>query len=257
MASPTLRIAVLVCDIPIKAVVDNHGDYATQFANLFQSASTHYNSHTKSAIQIETVPFDVTNMQYPERPDDFGAYVLTGSKFSAYDQDPWILRLIDFVKELDKRKDVKVVGVCFGHQIIAQALGGEVTKNPHGWEVGWTEVQLGENGKQVLKTSRGAIRIQSMHQDYVKRIPPSFEVYASTTLCPVQGLIQPNKYLTIQAHPEFNGGVVTEIIKARKIIGVWPEETADKYLSTVNEPLDGVWFGAKIIGFFVGNMPDE
>ncbi|KAJ3036099.1 hypothetical protein HDV00_003075 [Rhizophlyctis rosea] len=78
MSSTTLRIAVLVCDLPIQAVCDNYGDYATQFNNLFLKAGELY-STTYKPITVETIPFDVTKQQYPADPEEFKYYVMTGS----------------------------------------------------------------------------------------------------------------------------------------------------------------------------------
>jgi GMP synthase-like glutamine amidotransferase len=84
---------------------------------------------------LEFVVYDVEGGQYPADVDEVDAYLITGSKSSVYEDKPWIHRLIEFVQELHRR-DKKLVGICFGHQLVAQALGGRTGKSPKGWGVG-------------------------------------------------------------------------------------------------------------------------
>jgi GMP synthase-like glutamine amidotransferase len=107
------KIALLVCDIPIPAVVEKHGDYFQLFTKCFN---------------LPMDPFHVFNSEFPAADDSYSVYIITGSKFSAYENHPWIERLKQFVKNTR----AKVIGICFGHQIIAEAMGGKIEKNPLG-----------------------------------------------------------------------------------------------------------------------------
>jgi GMP synthase-like glutamine amidotransferase len=82
--------------------------------------------------------------------EDVDALLLTGSRHTAFDNDPWILKLVDFTKRALETGRVKVVGVCFGHQIIGRAVGAGVGKSDKGWEVSVTEVDLTDKGKEVF-----------------------------------------------------------------------------------------------------------
>ena len=135
-----LNLALLVCDTPRKEVVNKYGDYPHLFTQVFNEAIGDRD------VQITWKYFDVVHKQeYPDLQDlaenkTFDGIVITGSVASAYLDDPWILKLVEFVQVMRSepyRSQVHLVGVCFGHQIIARACGGTCIKNPNGWEVSW------------------------------------------------------------------------------------------------------------------------
>ncbi|KAJ3016188.1 hypothetical protein HKX48_004171 [Thoreauomyces humboldtii] len=242
-----LRVALLVCDTPLPIVVETAGDYVVLFGKLFDKANQVY-SATTLPLELEIVAFDVTRLEEPSDIHAFDAYVLTGSKFSAYEQIEWIVRLKTLVQRIDRETKAKVVGICFGHQIVAEALGGKVVKNPAGWEVGWTRIELTKEGVDVLETEKTVL----MHQDHVSIPPTGFKVLSSTVTCPIQMMIKEDRYLTIQGHPEFTANVVREIVKARQASKVFSTEAAEAALAAVDNPVDNVWFGEKFLGFMVG-----
>lgn len=113
----------------------------------------------RCGIAAETIAYDVTAMEYPESVDTLDGLVLTGSKYSAYDTDEWILKLKRFVSTTFSTSNCPIIGICFGHQIIAEALGGKVVLNPVGWEVGWTPISLNARGKEIFKTQKSELVI--------------------------------------------------------------------------------------------------
>ncbi|TPX67851.1 hypothetical protein SpCBS45565_g03424 [Spizellomyces sp. 'palustris'] len=248
-----LYIAFLICDIPLPTIVSQYGDYTQLFTTLLtKAAKTH-----SPPIDLHIESYNVLEGAYPKDPSVFTGYILTGSKFSAYDTLPWISHLKDFIKTVDAHTNAKVIGICFGHQVIAEALGGRVIKNPAGWEIGWTNVNVNDCGAACLNTTKQSMRIQQMHQDHVTVLPPHFETIMSTPECPIQATISGNRYLTIQGHPEFTPGVVKEIVKARKASGVFSEEVASAVLEKVDNPVDDDWFARKMIGFLWGTVGEE
>jgi GMP synthase-like glutamine amidotransferase len=109
----------------------------------------------KTLFEAETLhldAFDVTKGIYPKM-NDYEAFIMTGSKYSAYDTEEWILTLTEFIRQVDQTSK-KVIGICFGHQILANALGGRVEKNGKGWEVGWTAVEVNEDGQRFFKKNQ-------------------------------------------------------------------------------------------------------
>ena len=127
-----MKIGLLECDHVADKFVAISGTYPEMFAALLP--------------EVEFQLYDVCNGEFPQSVDECDAYTSTGSKFSVYDEIDWILQLKDFVFQLYKN-DKKFIGVCFGHQIMAEALGGKVLKSEKGWNVGIHpfEIALKEN----------------------------------------------------------------------------------------------------------------
>ena len=190
------RVAILLCDTPAENIKLSYGDYHKLFVDLLE----------KNDEYLFTA-FDVVNAQaYPVEPSVYDVYILTGSKYSAYEDEDWINRLKTFIRLADKIDSIKMVGVCFGHQIIAEALGGKCEKNPLGWEVGWEQIYITDIGKELLFDHLDkvvdSLAIQEMHQDHVTVVPNGFYVVASTKKSFCQMMIKNGKYWCIQGHPE-------------------------------------------------------
>lgn len=149
-ASP-LRLAILEADAPQPQTAAAYGTYGGLFASLFGAAVERYEQQPLSSA-LHITKHDVVNFPETAYPslDDIDALLITGSRHSAYDGDEWIRRLVDYTRSAIEGGRVKVVGVCFGHQIVALALGGRVARNEKGWEVSVMDVQLNEEGKRVF-----------------------------------------------------------------------------------------------------------
>ena len=145
--------------------------------------------------------FDVRRDQYPKRIGTYDGYLITGSRASVYDDEPWIVRLADFVRELDDA-GAKTIGVCFGHQLIAHALGGAVDRAPNGWGVGvqtWKVV----SDEPWMRPARNALCLLASHQDQVQALPPRGRLLAASEFCPLAAFVVDDHMLGIQGHPEF------------------------------------------------------
>ena len=204
-------IAILICDTPAAHLIETYGDYGTMFKRLLSSH--------------EILCFDVTKGVFPPKHTAFDAYLITGSRYSAYDPEEWIQRLKEFIKELDESRS-KVIGICFGHQIIAEALGGKVNPNELGWEVSVCKVAPNLAGETYLR-QKGDFNIQQMHKDIVSRVPKEFLILAADN----QVMYKPKQYLTFQGHPEFSAGYVSDLIKMRIENGIFDLESGNEYLS--------------------------
>ncbi|MGH9802682.1 MAG: glutamine amidotransferase-related protein, partial [Blastocatellia bacterium] len=154
-----MKIGLLECD-HVRAEL-NHiaGDYRDMFPALF-------NPHVPD---IEFENFDVCNGKFPATVDDCDAYLATGSQSSAYDPDDWIQSLMGFVRQLSDANK-RYVGICFGHQILAQALGGEVTPAPQGWGAGVHQLKV-VNTESWMLPPQTTCNIQYTHGDQVRRLP--------------------------------------------------------------------------------------
>jgi len=243
--SPTpIRIALLICDTPLPSVVQSYGEYHSIFTALLTRSLPEGVSKDSFALD----PYDVEHkMEYPADLDGYDAIMLTGSKSSAYDKLEWIDKLVAYVKKVaEEISRVKIIGICFGHQIIARALGGSCVPNDC-WEMGPSDVQLSDLGKQIFG-GRETLSIQQCHRDIVPTVPThpfAFQGLGSTTKCLNQGmvlfasdpapeesegretaLLRQIRIFSVQGHPEFHRAIVRRIIDAREAGGVLPTDVA-------------------------------
>ncbi|TPX38775.1 hypothetical protein SeMB42_g01101 [Synchytrium endobioticum] len=254
----TLHIAILICDCPPPDVVAEIGTYDTAFHNMLTRAARAY-SETSSTrtVSIKTTPFDCVNGPLPTTPSAFDAFIMTGSKSSAYDKDAWILNLIAFVATTVQNHKPKWIGVCFGQQILAQALGGKVEKNPAGWEAGWVDARLTEEGNRILNTRKSQFALQYSHQDHVSILPPRFAILASNSVCPIEAMARDDKILAVQGHPEFTPNVLRATLKYRHALGIFTNEFYDNALKAIDKPLDASWLVVKFVGFMLGDIIND
>ena len=132
---------------------------------------------------------------------DCDGYVITGSKKSVYDDEPWIHRLHDYVVSLHNAK-AKLVGICFGHQMVALALGGNTEASVKGWGVGVHISNIIVN-KPYMQPASGALAAIVSHKDQVTDLPPGAELLATNEFCPNSMFQIQDHILTFQGHPEF------------------------------------------------------
>ncbi|WP_421856539.1 glutamine amidotransferase-related protein [Marinomonas sp.] len=148
------------------------------------------------------VTYDVREDDFPASHLDCDAWLITGSKFSAYENTPWMLRLQDLIREIDEQKQ-PLVGICFGHQIIALALGGKVAKYEGGWGLGVHRYEITE-GDVKSTLGKNNFAICAFHQDQVLEKPSQARVFARSDFCVNAGLLYGEHILTVQGHPEFS-----------------------------------------------------
>jgi len=217
-----LRIAVLEADHPLDGTAAKYGTYRGVFAQLLRSAARALAWDADATLEV--TGFDVKRrLVFPADLSSIDAILITGSGANAFDDTPWIVRLVDYVREvLETQSRVRVVGVCFGHQIVARAMGVKVGRSSVGWEASVTELPLSAKGKEVFEGGE-MLRIFQMHRDIVTALPEGAENLGSTEKCEIQGLYAPGRYISVQGHPEFTEDIVREILLARGDSGVFYE----------------------------------
>lgn len=150
-----LRIGILVTETTSPSIAKQHGDMFSMFQQVFHQTSAISDGH----LILDLVRFNVVGdpPQYPNTHDlntgNYDGLVITGSTKNAHDDAPWIHTLISFIQRLQQqplKRKAPLVGICFGHQIIARALGGVCERNPHGWEFGPTLVRLTDQGRSYF-----------------------------------------------------------------------------------------------------------
>ncbi len=172
--------------------------------------------------------------ELPGASGECDAWLITGSRFAAYDPDPWIAELKGFVRAAYE-SGAPMLGVCFGHQIMAAALGGRVEKSDKGWGVGVHRYTL-DAVPEWLPDAPESLSIQAFHQDQVVVVPPDATVLAHSDFCEVAALGYGDQALSVQAHPEFRADYTGALLGTRReLIG---DERVDAALATLEDPLD-------------------
>ena len=172
----------------------------------------------------------------PLNPDDDDAWIITGSANSVYDDFEWI----DYIKEKlfeMKRFGKPVLGICFGHQLIADAFGGEVILNPKGWELGSCRVNLTEDsmGSTLFSGLPRDLDVYQSHQDIVTQLPEDSVLLARNDMG-IQSFVYNNSFYGVQFHPEFSKDVMEKYLDIRfqkGIIKHVPEVKECEYASEV------------------------
>ncbi|KAJ6115308.1 hypothetical protein N7486_001086 [Penicillium sp. IBT 16267x] len=242
--SPLLRIAVLECDTPIQPVVDKLGTYGAIFERLLTNAAG-------SAVNVEISKWNVVGNPIYPNPNEVDAFLLTGSKYDAFADDRWILTLTEYVKDVVQAHKKPVVGVCFGHQILARALGARVGRG-EGWEVSVDEITLTDAGKEVF--GRDKLFLHQMHRDLVFETPEGCVNLGFSGPCAVQGLYMPKRLISIQAHPEFDEFIMTNLLEARHDGGVFNDEIYESGSSRAAKEHNGQLVLRRFIQFIVESV---
>lgn len=199
-----MKIGILKTDAVRPEWVPHFGEYPDMFQRLLLSVDP----------TLEFVVWDVEQGELPESTDSADGYIITGSKSSVYDDKAWIRSLEEFIRQLHAERH-KLVGICFGHQLVAQALGGLVDKSPKGWGVGINTYELLDAG--LAADGEGThLQLLASHQDQVMRLPPCARAIAKNDHCELAGMKVDNHILTFQGHPEFITDFSREIMTFRR-----------------------------------------
>lgn len=190
------RIAILEAGHPPRSLQPRFGTYAGMFATLLGS-------------ELIEATYDVTHGAYPARAEDHPAYLITGSSAGVYDDLPWIEPLRRFL--IAAKGKAKLVGICFGHQIMAEAFGGRVAKSDKGWGIGLHDYRV--NGGAGWTGGASHIAVPVCHQDQVLVQPPGTTLIGGNDFCPLGILAWDDQpAMSVQFHPEFDPAFVDALI---------------------------------------------
>ena len=228
-----MHIGILKTDAVRPEWVDEFGEYPDMFQRLVLVANS-------------DVSFSVWDVEEGVRPtpaeiDAVDGFIITGSKSSAYDDKEWIRDLERLVRELHARRK-KMVGICFGHQVIARALGGTVAKSDKGWGVGVNVYNVSElpvqGDDEVRGDASGALKLVASHQDQVTVLPPGARNVVANDHCVNAGFVMSDHVLTLQGHPEFSAEY-SEAIMAFRYDMIGAERVAQGRASLVTHQHEG------------------
>jgi GMP synthase-like glutamine amidotransferase len=223
-----MKLAILQTGTPPGDLEAKFGNYPSMFARLLGAK-----------FQIES--FDVAAGELPADPAAHGAYLITGSPAGVYDPLPWIAPLSDFIRSAETSK---MVGICFGHQIMAEALGGHVVKSEKGWGVGLHHYTV--VGREPWIDSEAEVAVPASHQDQVVVQPPNTAVVARSAFTDFAALAWTDRpAISFQFHPEFSPAFAQALIEMRYDVVLDP----DAAIASLEAPNDNERVGGWIQRF--------
>ena len=204
-----MRIGILQCDHVRTELQPKFGDYPQMFATMIHNQNP----------QHDLLNFAACDSELPDQTDLCEAYILTGSASSVYEDLQWIRDLESFVRSLHQQL-IPTIGICFGHQLLAQALGGETMKSPKGWGVGIANHRVVANQDWMVPQKNEA-KVLVSHHDQVTRLPAQARRILESEFCP-NAMFQLGEHIIgCQGHPEFVPEYSHALMKLRK--GKMPE----------------------------------
>ncbi|GAA6153355.1 glutamine amidotransferase-related protein [Pseudoteredinibacter isoporae] len=221
MSDKTLTIGILKTDDVRPQLVDEFGEYPEMFARLL--------GELDGDLTFKT--YDVQRGELPESVDEVDAYLITGSKTSVYEPLQWIADTEAFLRKAHAAKK-KMLGVCFGHQLLAQALGGKTVKAGQGWGLGVHHYQLSDAAGDYGQAGEDFSMLVS-HQDQVVENIPGAEVLASSGFCPNAMVKVDDHILSFQAHPEFTKDYSEALLTLRR--EVFGDDNVEKALASLRD----------------------
>ncbi|PSU35732.1 glutamine amidotransferase-related protein [Photobacterium lutimaris] len=235
-----MKLGVFLCDDVRPELQGKHGNYPTMFSNLFAAVDPNI------TLQF----YRVIDGQYPQTLNECDGYLTSGSRYSVYEQSRWINVFQGFIHQLYFQQ-VPLVGICFGHQMIAQALAGEVVRSEQGWGIGTAQATI--NLKEVqrcpwITEPPETLSLLVSHQDQVLRSPAKCITLAGSNFCPNSILLVGDHFLGIQGHPEFTPEYLFDLMKLRK--SSYPTATYQSALDSLIQPTDHLQVTRWIIQFF-------
>jgi GMP synthase-like glutamine amidotransferase len=236
-----MRIGLLECD----HVRTRHRAIAGDYDDMFRAMVAAVDPAT------EVVGYDVRNGVLPLRPDACDGWLITGSSASVYDDEPWIESLAGFLQAVHTER-APCVGVCFGHQLLAHALGGRTTRADVGWGVGARSMTV-VHPEPWMDPALSTATLLYSHQDQVTELPPDGRVLAAAAHCPVAMLAIGDHLIGMQAHPEFGAAYVRALLEDR-VDRIGQAET-DAALATLLEPTDEHTVAEWILAFLRSRAP--
>ena len=221
-----MLIGILQTGLAPDALAKDLGDYPDMFAQLLDGHGFTFRS------------YPVVDGVFPGSVRDCDGWLITGSRHGTYEDHPWIAPLERFIRDSFAAR-VPMVGVCFGHQIIAQAMGGKVERHAGGWAVGATDYDFAGQ----------TMTLNAWHRDQVTQVPDGARVIASNDFCTNAALLYDGHALTMQPHPEFGAEFVDGLIRTRGK-GVVPDDLMAVATERLPDPLQNQTMANQIAAFF-------
>ena len=237
-----MKIGILLVGRASEDLVEKYGTYAEMLIALINS--------DEKVFEFET--FNILDSIFPKNHLECDGWIVTGSPHGVYEEHSWIPAVSQLINDI-YNANLPIFGVCFGHQLIAQALGGHVEKSIKGWGLGLHTYKI-DNSASYMGNLSEELTLNICHQDQVLQLPENSTLYASSEFCENAGFYIKDKVLTMQAHPEFKVDFTEALLNARREV-IIPKEFTDpalKKLKEVPESVQSSQFAQTIRQFFLG-----
>ena len=212
-----MKIGILLVGRASEDLVDEYGTYAEMLIALINTE--------EQVFEFKT--FNILDDEFPKDHLECDGWIVTGSPHGVYEDHSWIPTVSQLINNVYEA-NLPIFGVCFGHQLIAQALGGHVEKSEKGWGLGLHTYQV-NNKPDYMSNLSEEVTLNICHQDQVLRPPQGATVYAKSEFCENAGFYIKDKVLTMQAHPEFLVDFTKALLTARRDVTI-PKEFVDPAL---------------------------
>ena len=233
-----MKLGLLQCDEVRPEFLSVDGDFCDKVAAMLG----------ESRHEFELVTYRAYLGELPGSADACDAYLGGGSRYSVFEEKEWIQRLVDFVRELHAKRK-KFVGICFCHQVIAHALGGQVERSTRGWGLGCKEVTI-SGSAPWMNPPRNQCRMLFTHQDQVTHLPEDAKLLGGSDHCPNGIFSMGDHFLALQSHPEYTLEYVRPLMESfREII---PGEVMEAGLATMENPPDNEALASWVRHFLLG-----
>ncbi len=231
----TVRIGILETDQLYADLVEDYQSYGWMFRRFFEALGGRFCYRHYQLLDDE----------WPERLDECDAWLITGSKAGVYDSEPWIAQLEHWVRNAYEQRQ-RLLGVCFGHQLLAHSLGGHAGRSHRGWGIGVHTTRI-EHRPLWLSDEQQHIRLLYSHQDQVERLPREARRLASSDFCPNAAFFIGDQVLGLQGHPEFTRDYLTRLLP-RRIDSIGAEKL-ERSFNGLEQPTDEERVGRWMIRF--------
>lgn len=229
-----MKLGILQCDSVRPELIDEFGDYPAMFKRLLSRVDP----------TISFACYNLVENAFPASLDECDAWLFTGSKYGANDTADWISRAEELVRAL-QRQQCPTIGICFGHQLIARALGGRVERAA-GWGVGVHTANILEHSAW-MQPPKSTLSLLVSHQDQVVELPPAAVRLAGHDFCRNDIYRIGQHILTFQGHPEFAKGYsLATMTQRRERIGA---AVFDAGCQSLQRSVDGAIAASWIVRF--------